>query len=174
MNEVLDLEVDPKLFRRAMGRFTTGVTVITAADGEHVRGMTANAFMSGSLEPPLCIISIAKRARMHEAISRADHFGVSILAESQIEVSDHFAGRPSATVNVEFERLGPAHVLADACARIAARIIAHHDCGDHTIFIGQILRLEADDRPPLVYHAGRYRALDQGRLDHNVGSPEFW
>ena len=174
MREVLELDVDQRLFRRVMGRFTTGVTVITAAEEGHVRGMTANAFMSGSLEPPLCLVSIAKRARMHPVIASADHFGVSMLAENQIEISDHFAGRPNATVNVEFERLGPAPVLADACARIAARIVARHDCGDHTIFVGHILRMDSDERPPLVYHAGRYRALDRGRLDHTVESPEFW
>lgn len=174
MREVLELDVDHRLFRRVMGRFTTGVTVITAAEEGQVRGMTANAFMSGSLEPPLCLVSVAKRARMHPVIDGTDHFGVSMLAENQIEISDHFAGRPNATVNVEFERLGPAPVLADACARIAARIVGRHDCGDHTIFVGHILRMDADERPPLVYHAGRYRALDRGRLGHTVESPEFW
>ena len=111
---------------------------------------------------------------MHHAIESVDCFGVSMLAENQIEISDHFAGRPNAVANVEFELLGPAPVLADACARIAARIAARHDCGDHTIFVGQILRMDSDERPPLVYHAGRYRALDRGRLDHNIESPEFW
>ena len=174
MTQALDLDIDPRLFRRVMGCFTTGVTVITVGDGDEIRGMTANAFMSGSLEPPLCIVSIAKRARMHSMMLTAEHFGVSVLAESQIDISEHFAGRPNPIVTVAFERFGPAPLLASACARIAAGIVARHDCGDHTIFIGNILRLESDDRPPLVYHAGRYRGLASGRLDHNVTGPEFW
>jgi flavin reductase (DIM6/NTAB) family NADH-FMN oxidoreductase RutF len=174
MNDATRPEVDPVHFRRAMSRFATGVTVITAEHGGEVRGMTANAFMSGSLEPPLCIVSIAKRAHMHEVMRTASHFGVNILAENQVEVSEHFAGKPNMGLAVEFERLGPAPLLANACARIVAETIARHDCGDHTIFIGHILRLDADDRPPLIYHAGRYRGLGTGRLDHNVGVPEFW
>lgn len=174
MNDALELEIDSRHFRRVMGRFATGVTVITVTDGDQVRGMTANAFMSGSLEPPLCIVSIAKRARMHDHIVTADHFGVSILAETQFDISEHFAGRPNPALEVQFEHFGKVPVLANACARIATRIATHHDCGDHTIFIGHILRIEADDRPPLLYHAGRYRGLDRQRLDHNVGVPEFW
>lgn len=174
MNDALQLDIDPRLFRRVMGSFATGVTTITVSDGEHVRGMTANAFISGSLEPPLCVVSIAKRARMHDPMMMAEHFGVSILAESQIEISEHFAGRPNPKLTVYFERFGPTHVVADSCAWIAASVAARHDCGDHTIFIGHIVRLDAFDRPPLVYHAGRYRGLDRGRLDHDVGVPEFW
>ena len=70
--------VDLALFRRVMGRFATGVTVITAEAEGGVRGMTANAFMSGSLTPPLCVISVAKQARLHGALTAAGHFGVSI------------------------------------------------------------------------------------------------
>ncbi len=174
MNDAPRTEADPILFRRVMSRFATGVTVITAEHDGEARGMTANAFMSGSLEPPLCIVSIAKRAHMHEVMLAARHFGVNILAESQEDISEHFAGRPNMGLAVSFERFGPALLLSSACARIAAETVARHDCGDHTIFIGHILQLEADDRPPLLYHAGRYRGLDRGRLDHNVGVPEFW
>ena len=72
--------IDAALFRRVMGSFATGVTVITAEAEEGVRGMTANAFMSGSLDPPLCIISVSKKARMHELLEKTGHFGVSMLA----------------------------------------------------------------------------------------------
>jgi len=130
--------------------------------------------MSGSLEPPLCVVSIAKRAHMHEVMHAASHFGVNILAESQVEISEHFAGKPNMGLAVEFDRTGPAPLLANACARILAEVVVNHDCGDHTIFIGHILRMDADDRPPLLYHAGRYRGLGSGRIDTNVGVPEFW
>jgi flavin reductase (DIM6/NTAB) family NADH-FMN oxidoreductase RutF len=174
MNDATRPAVDPVHFRRVMGRFATGVTVITAEHDGEARGMTANAFMSGSLEPPLCVVSIARRAHMHDVMLAASHFGVNILTESQVDVSDHFAGRPNRGLAVAFERIGPALLLADACARISAEVTARHACGDHTIFIGHILRLDADDRPPLLYHAGRYRGLGGGRFDQNAGGPEFW
>jgi flavin reductase len=174
MNEAIRPEIDPALFRRAMSRFATGVTVVTAEHEGEARGMTANAFMSGSLEPPLCVVSVAKRAHMHQVMMTARHFGVSILAEDQVELSEHFAGRPNARLAVRFERAGPTVVLAGTCARIAAEVAARHDCGDHTIFIGHILSLDSDDRLPLLYHGSRYLSLDGRRLDIDVGAPEFW
>src|SRR5690348_11140779 len=87
--------IDLALLRRVMGSFATGVTVIVAeADGD-IRGMTANAFMSGSLEPPLCVVSIAKRAHMHGHIAAAGRFSVNILSVAQEELALHFAGRPT-------------------------------------------------------------------------------
>ncbi len=174
MNEAPRPEIDQVRFRRVMSRFATGVTVVTAEHEGEARGMTANAFMSGSLEPPLCVVSIAKRAHMHQVMAAATHFGVNILAENQVELSEHFAGRRDPRLSVRFERVGPAVLLASACARITAETVARHDCGDHTIFIGHILGLDADDRSPLLYHAGHYRGLDGGRLDADVGVPEFW
>ena|SRR5687767_3093564 len=167
-------EIDPRLFRRVMSRFPTGVTVITAHDGDDVRGMTANAFMSGSLEPPLCVVSVAKRARMHALLREATHLGVNILAEDQEKLSMHFSGTPVPDFVPRFDRMGPAPLLADACARMATEVVAQHDCGDHTIFIGHILYLDANDRLPLVYHAGRYSTLVHRRGDHHVPVPEFW
>jgi flavin reductase (DIM6/NTAB) family NADH-FMN oxidoreductase RutF len=152
-------DIDPTLFRRVMSRFPTGVTVVTAGDGENMRGMTANAFMSGSLEPPLCVVSIAKRANMHAALLASRHFGVSILARDQEELSIHFAGGPAPASPIRFDRVGPAALLPEVSARMAAENIAHHDCGDHTIFIGRIFHMEASDRLPLVYHASRYATL---------------
>ncbi len=169
-----ELQIDPVRFRRVMGRFATGVTVVTARHGGEARGMTANAFMSGSLEPPLCVVSVAKRAHMHRVMMEAAHFGVNILAEEQAAVSEHFAGRVNPTLNVGFESIGPALVLADASARIATETVGRHDCGDHTLFIGHIFHLEADHRAPLLYHSGRYRGLDRARLDKDISVPEFW
>ncbi len=174
MSDVVD-EVDPRLFRRVMSRFATGVTVITAEDGKHVRGMTANAFMSGSLEPPLLVVSVAKRAHMHACLLSVKRFGVNILAELQEEISEHFAGKPNPKLSVEFTQQDGAPLLADACARMAAEVMVRHDCGDHTIFIGRILHMEADDRAPLLYYAGRYRGLDSdAHIDHRISVLEFW
>jgi flavin reductase (DIM6/NTAB) family NADH-FMN oxidoreductase RutF len=174
MNDSPRPEIDPHRFRRVMASFATGVTVITARDGDEARGMTANAFMSGSLEPPLCVVSVARRAHMHRLLVETASFGVSVLAESQSDLSDHFAGRLNPNLAVSFDHSGPVPLLAHASARIAAEIVARHDCGDHTLFIGHILFMEATDKPPLIYHAGRYRALDRERVEHEVAVPEFW
>src|SRR5665213_4424532 len=97
--------IDVALFRRVMGCFATGVTVITAEAEEGVRGMTANAFMSGSLNPPLCIVSVSKKARMHELLEKAGHFGVSMLARGQENVSQHFARQGATEPDLSFEHM---------------------------------------------------------------------
>lgn len=167
-------DIDPARFRLVMSRFATGVTVITVEADGAVRGMTANAFMSGSLHPPLCVVSIAKRARMHASMVAADRFGVSMLAQGQQSVSAHFAGRPVANLSVGFIHKAGAPVLADACARIVASAHSQHDCGDHTLFVGRILFMEAEERPPLVVHASRYASLIDAGDCSQVPSVEFW
>jgi flavin reductase (DIM6/NTAB) family NADH-FMN oxidoreductase RutF len=152
-------DIDHAHFRKVMGSFATGITVITAESHDEIRGMTANAFMSGSLNPPLCIISVAKRARMHAYLVEAGEFGVSILAQGQEHHSAHFSGTPVAGFVPDFIRLGRTPVLRDASATIAADTIAHHDCGDHSIFVGRIVCLETRSKPPLVVHDGRYASL---------------
>lgn len=179
MNDRMSLDIqrsaiDPQRFRRVMGSFVTGVTVVTAREGDGVRGMTANAFMSGSLEPPFCVVSVAKRAHMHALLTGAQHFGVSVLAEHQEQLADHFSGQPDAGAPVRFVNAGPVSLIAGTCARIAVEVAARHDCGDHTLFIGRIFHMESEDRPPLVYHAGRYAALSPRRGEHEVPVPEFW
>jgi flavin reductase (DIM6/NTAB) family NADH-FMN oxidoreductase RutF len=166
--------MDPKLFRRVMGRFTTGVTVITTETEGAVRGMTANAFMSGSLAPPLCIISIAKKARMHDALLATGHFGVSILAHGQEPISQHFAGQGSADPDLLFEHMDGVPVLANVSAAVAAVLDAHHDCGDHTIFIGRVVGLRDDERAPLVYHGGKYASLHHKKELPSDPAIDFW
>lgn len=173
MNTRHKSEIEPGLFRRVMGRFASGVTVITAWQGTEVRGMTASAFMSGSLEPPLGVVAVAKRAHMHTLLMRSGEFGVSVLAAGQEKLSVHFAGRRIPDFNPQFDSVGRVPLLSDTCARMAAEIVARHDCGDHTLFVGHILHMEADGRPPLAYHAGRYAGLVY-RDDEADSIPEFW
>lgn len=165
---------DPKLFRRVMGRFTTGVTVITTEIEGAVCGMTANAFMSGSLTPPLCIISVAKKARMHDALLKSGHFGVSMLAQGQEPISQHFAGQGVAQPDVLFEHMDGVPVLASVSAAVAATVEACHDCGDHTIFIGQVVGLRDDERAPLVYHGGKYALLHHKKELPSDPAIDFW
>lgn len=166
--------IDTALFRIVMGTFATGVTVITADAGEDVRGMTANAFMSGSLSPPLCIISVAKKARMHDLLVKAGHFGVSMLAKGQEPVSQHFARQGAIEPDVSFEHIGGVPVLANVAAAIAAEIEAQHDCGDHSLFIGRILGLRDGKQPPLVYHAGKYADLLYRQAMPADPAIDFW
>jgi flavin reductase (DIM6/NTAB) family NADH-FMN oxidoreductase RutF len=166
--------LDAKLFRRVMGRFTTGVTVITAQSEGGVRGMTANAFMSGSLTPPLCIISVARKARMHEILKAAGQFGVSMLAQGQEPISLHFAGQGATDPGVVFEHIESVPVLAGVSAAIAARIDAIHDCGDHSLFIGYILGMRDEGLAPLVYHAGKYASLQYPQEKSPYPLIEFW
>lgn len=165
--------VDPSHFRRVMGRFASGVTVLVADTGGDVRGMTANAFMSGSLEPPLCVVSIAKRAHMHGHLIAAGRFTVSILAAGQEPLATHFAGRPVAGLQVAFAEFAGLPAIGGTAGVIAADVAAQHDVGDHTIFIGAITAMAAHDRPPLLYHASRFAALVTLRED-SPSLPEFW
>ena len=166
-------EIDPHHFRRVMGCFASGVTVILArADGE-TRGMTANAFMSGSLDPPLCIVSIAKRAHMHGHIAAAERFSVNILAAGQEDAATHFAGRPVPHFKPVFHDRSGVPALPGAVALLTASIVAAHDCGDHTIFVGHITLMTSDERPPLLYHASHFAALVPLR-EASPSLPEFW
>src|ERR1700689_2815465 len=106
---------DTELFRKTMDGFPPGVTVITvdAAGGPH--GMTANAFMSGSLEPPLCVVSIAKRAHTHAMVQKAGRFGVNVLGVEQQDLALYFAGKKSLDVEARFEKIEDVPMLRD-CA----------------------------------------------------------
>jgi flavin reductase (DIM6/NTAB) family NADH-FMN oxidoreductase RutF len=182
--------IDPKLFRRVMGAFASGVTVVTTvAEGDQggqvgghvrdqvrrqVRGMTVSAFMSGSLDPPLCVISIRKAARMHPLLLATGHFGVSILARSQERVSGHFAGQPLDGFTPELIWAGPTPMLANATAVIAADVATQHDCGDHTLLIGHIRYMAAHGLPPLLVHEGRYAGLAYGPESGHDWVVDIW
>jgi flavin reductase (DIM6/NTAB) family NADH-FMN oxidoreductase RutF len=169
-----DPAIGERLFRSVMGRFTTGVTVVSTALEGQVHCMTANAFMSASLRPPLCVISIARKSQMHGFLLRARHFAVSVLAEDQEKYSRHFGGRAIQGWAPSFDFVGETPLLSERIAAIVARVRAVHSCGDHCLFVGKIFHMSvADEGRPLVYHAGRYAALAHPRgLD--VPTTEFW
>lgn len=145
-------------FRDAMGRFAAGVVVITTKVGDDAHAMTATAFMSGSLEPPLVIVSIARTARMHDKIQASGAFGVSILGQRQQSASNHFAGRGVEGYMPRFESLGDVPVLAEADVQLTADVLHSYPCGDHTLYVGTVRQLVNAPREPqpLVYHKGRY------------------
>jgi flavin reductase len=167
------MKIEPHLFRKTMGGFATGVTVVSVDASGSTHGMTANAFMSGSLEPPLCVVSIAKRAHTHAMIQDAGRFGVNVLGADQQDLALYFAGKKSLDVEARFEKVGEVPMLRDCAARIGARVANQCDCGDHTLFVGAILFMDSNDRPPLLYHRGAFGALAARRLE-KVPVPEFW
>jgi flavin reductase (DIM6/NTAB) family NADH-FMN oxidoreductase RutF len=163
-----------QLFRQVMGRFATGVTVITTTIEDQVCGMTANAFMAGSLEPMLCVISVNRSAQMHERLMRSGHFGVSLLSEWQQHLSAHFGGRNLGNLRPEFTFLGTTPVLARAIAAMAATIVGSTECGDHTLFVGRLSHLETKPGRPLLFYGGRYARVDSSSGSESVDPPEFW
>jgi len=170
-----DGAVTHELFRHVMASFVTGVTVITTRLRGEVRGMTANAFMSGSLDPPLCVVSVGLKARMHAFLLEAGHFGVNILARGQEPLIGHFSGRPVENMNVNYEYIGDTPLLADAHATIAAKVIARHPCGDHSLFVGHIVALRRPDgAAPIVLHVGRLALIRH--LHEQAPGPtlDFW
>lgn len=149
-------------FRNAMGRFPTGVVVVSTLEDGKPHAMTANAFMSGSLEPPLVIVSIGKRANTHDKIQNFGHFGISILAEHQDVTSNHFAGRKTDGYEPSFEYMRNIPVIEGAAVQLITRLHHSYPCGDHTLFVGQVLELkheEKDSCNPLLFHSGRYSKL---------------
>ncbi|MDR2307516.1 MAG: flavin reductase [Paucimonas sp.] len=176
---------DSRAFRRALGNFATGVTVITAADADgHKVGVTANSFNSVSLDPPLILWSIDKRSSSHAVFERAGHFAVNVLAADQIDLSNTFA-RPSDDRFAGIEHClgeGGAPLLADCAARFRCETFQQLDGGDHWILIGKVLAFDDLGRAPLLYHQGGYcmvlahtrmapsqgGSYLQGRLQHNL------
>lgn len=166
--------VDPLLFRRAMGSFATGVTVIAVRrrDGS-VKAMTASAFMSGSLEPPLCVVAIDKRARMHRHMSEAQRFSVNVLARGQEALSNHFAGREVDGLKVRFDWLSEVPVLPGTIARIVAEKSEAPDAGDHTLFVGRVIDVEFSPGAPLVYYSSHYGSFVPSGVDIEEVGPFF-
>lgn len=159
--EPIDL-IDTKEFRRALGNFATGVTVMTAqnSQGERV-GMTANSFNSVSLDPALILWSIDKQSASYRVFAEASHFAVNVLAATQIELSNRFARRSEDKFSgVAFELgYGQAPVLQHCSATFECEKYAVHDGGDHWIMLGRVLRFSDHGRAPLVFHQGAYSAV---------------
>lgn len=151
--------IDPKELRRTCGAFATGVTVITARDGGSDHGMTANAFMSVSLDPPLIVVSVSRKARLIGKIEAAGRYGVSILAEHMELVAWHFAGKPNPELTDLFEEFHGLPVLRGAIAHFAARLHQAVDAGDHVLFIGAVEGISRREGRPLTFHEGKFGAL---------------
>jgi flavin reductase (DIM6/NTAB) family NADH-FMN oxidoreductase RutF len=171
----VDGSVTEELFRRVMASFVTGVTVVTTQTHGEIRGMTANAFMSGSLEPPLCVVSVATKARMHGFLMEAGHFGVNILARGQEALIGHFAGRPVEAIDLKYDYAGDTPLFAHANATIAAQVTAQYPCGDHSLFVGHIFALRHNEGVvPIALHLGRLASLMHSHEQTIWPVLDFW
>jgi flavin reductase (DIM6/NTAB) family NADH-FMN oxidoreductase RutF len=151
---------DRRDFRKALGQFATGVTVITsrAIDGRRV-GMTANSFSSVSLEPPLVLWSLAKESPSVADFTGASHFAINVLAANQHHLSRQFSTpQPDKFGGVDCcESTAGVPLLNGVIARFLCRNVKQYDGGDHLIFIGEVEKYERFDGEPLVFHSGYYR-----------------
>lgn len=150
---------DSRELRQVLGSFVTGVTVITTVDADgRPYGLTANSFSSVSLDPPLILWSQSNTAPSHPVFSNAGRFAVNILADDQVDVSNRFA-RPSED---KFSGLpvtpglGGVPLLAGCAAHLECRRVHSYPGGDHTVYIGEVERIERRPRQPLVFGGGRY------------------
>ncbi|MCL6645934.1 MAG: flavin reductase family protein [Dehalococcoidia bacterium] len=157
--------IDAAAFRELMGRFATGVTVITVAEDERYHGMTANAVTSVSLDPILLLVCVDKTTHTHGMLSRSGRFAVNILAADQERVSRLFAQKMDPEVrSLRGERFHLAAsgspVLSEALAYLDCRVTSAYEGGDHTIFVGEVVDgATLRDAPPLIFYRGGYRAL---------------
>ena len=127
---------DQRRFRDALGTFATGVTIVSTRSGEQVHGMTANGFMSVSLDPALVVVSVATKARMHDLLLQAGRYGVSVLARDQEQVSRHFAGRPQQGTEIELREIEGVPLVDRALTHVVAGLVDAHRAGDHTLHRG--------------------------------------
>lgn len=153
---------DSLALRAALGRFATGVAVITARDLDGPIGLTVNSFSSVSLDPPLVLFSVARTAGSLKRLEGVETYVVNILRHDQHEISSRFARTGVdkwAGASHEQGQSG-APVLAETLARFECRPYGRHDAGDHVIFIGEVMHFDAaEEGDPLLYYRGGYRAL---------------
>jgi flavin reductase (DIM6/NTAB) family NADH-FMN oxidoreductase RutF len=155
---------DPARFRSVVGRFASGVTIVTTRDEAGVdHGMTVSAFCSLSLEPPLVLVCIERIAEMHDVLVSASDFAVNILASGQESVSRRFAERMADRFDgIGFGRgLSGAPLLHGTLAHVECRVKKRLNGGDHSIFIGEVIDAEARFDRPLLYYRGGYAQLER-------------
>jgi flavin reductase (DIM6/NTAB) family NADH-FMN oxidoreductase RutF len=147
--------------RRCLGKFATGVTVVTCDGSAGPCGITANSFSSVSLQPPLLLWNIAKVSNSLQAYLDAEYFAINILGAGQRTLSSHFAQSDHTLWdNIEYNRsANNVPLLPNTVACFECRTHQIHDCGDHFIIVGEIESFRSSNDEPLVFYAGQYAAL---------------
>ncbi len=166
--------MEDRAFRRALGEFSTGVAVVTARSrGGELIGMTMSSFNSVSLDPPLVLFSVDRKARSLPAMLEAGGFVVNILARDQEQISNQFARALSNKWDQVKTSVGHAEapLISGALAHFECAPFGNHDGGDHVIFVVRVVRYALRDEPaaPLIFFRGRYRDL----VDDTEREPEW-
>jgi len=167
-------------FRTVIGQFATGVTVVTAMDGDRPQGMTVNALASVSLDPPMVMVALDRRRFILPAIDASRRFAVNILAEDQQWLSDCFAGANVTPGRDAFcgasWRPGETGlpILAGAIAALECEVLDRFTVGDHHLYVGgvQAIALDEPEAPPLLYHRRRYLRIERATTTLVAGKPE--
>jgi flavin reductase (DIM6/NTAB) family NADH-FMN oxidoreductase RutF len=152
----------PSLFKRTLGLWPSGVTVITTLREGTPHGMTASSFSSLSLEPPLVLVSLDQKCRLHQFLPGTRRYGVSILAKDQDALSTHFAGRHNENLRIPWIEAEGLPFLDGAIAHLACDVHEIFPGGDHMIYVGRITHVQVwPEREPLLFHSGKYRVLEE-------------
>lgn len=153
-----------RVFRKALGRFGTGVTVVTTSTPEGPLGMTANSFSSVSMDPPLVLWSPSKFSKRYPHFERASHFAIHVLTTDQAEICNGFAKSSNAFDGLNWHFNDQNIPLIDGClARFECQKSACHEGGDHMIMVGQVERAALSDGSPLMFFGGNFGSF--GSLD---------
>ena len=172
--------IDSDVFRRVMGHFVTGVTVVSAFDGEQPFGITVNALSSVSLDPPLVMVALDRRRFLTPIVRSAGRYAVNILSEDQQALSDCFAGAPVTPGRDAF--CGAAWhpgefglpLVDGAIATLECTVVETFSAGDHDLFIGRVetIASEQDHPMPLLYYRRRYLRIEHAATAEVEGKPE--
>jgi flavin reductase (DIM6/NTAB) family NADH-FMN oxidoreductase RutF len=138
--------------------------------------MTANGFMSVSLDPPLVVVSLANTCRLHSLLPASGRYGVSVLSESQEPLSRHFASQGTRMVaEIPFVWRDEIPLLEGALTHLVCTVVDSHPAGDHTLYVGRVEHLEYSNGSPLVFYTGEYGRLDVQLWDHSyIWKPDPW
>lgn len=174
------MEFDSDAFRKVMGHFATGVSVITTLDGDRPHGITVNALSSVSLDPPLVMIALDHRRRITPIVRAARRYAVNILGEDQQALSDCFAGAPVVPDREAFcgAAWAPGEtglpLLNGVIATLECEVVAAHTVGDHVLFIGRVVAIANDEHHPmpLLYYRRRYLRIERATTVELEGKPE--
>jgi len=153
--------MDERLFRDAMGKFATGVTVVVTELNGEIFAATVNAFMSVSLNPMLILISLNKTSQTLNKIKQRGLFTVNVLNKDQINISNHFASKKKSTKEIEFDFLDGMPVIPSTLAQIICTVSSEYEEGDHVLIVGKVTNLQIFEGEPLIFLEGGYRTLKE-------------
>ena len=163
--DVTDAKVDPEIMRLAMRNWATGVTIVSSIYNDIRHGMTVSSFTSISIDPATLLVSLQDNARTHRLVKESGVFAVTILDQSQVAISDRFAGRQTEKLDRfrgvdTFTLVTGAPLIRGGLVCFDCQVCDTHEIGQHTLFIGQVLAMQkGDGEQPLIYFDRHYHSI---------------